>query len=160
LQDGPRLTRGALGLLPPKHRPVAEFVWSRLDPVLKSYFIGVIVVVIYAVAAAYVGLGVLLGIGHALFLAVLAGLLGMVPRDRAGERGGAGRPGRASSGGKLRGHHRLRDLRNRPAALDRPVAGSASARTRRATAPGHHHLSLPIRRPAVRIAGLIMAVPV
>jgi len=79
LQDGPRLTRGALGLLPPKHRPVAEFVWSRLDPVLKSYFIGVIVVVIYAMAAAYVGLGLLLGMRHALFLAVLTGLLEMFP---------------------------------------------------------------------------------
>ena len=79
LQDGSRLARGALWLVPPKHRPVAEFVWSRLDPVLKRYFIGVIVVVIYAMAAAYVGLGLLLGIRHALFLAVLTGLLEMIP---------------------------------------------------------------------------------
>ena len=79
LQDGPRLARGALWLVPPKHRPTAEFVWSRLDPVLKRYFIGVIVVVIYAMAAAYVGLGLLLGIRHALFLAVLTGLLEMIP---------------------------------------------------------------------------------
>jgi predicted PurR-regulated permease PerM len=65
--------------VPPKHRPVAEFVWSRLDPVLKRYFVGVIVVVIYAMAAAYVGLGLLLGMRHALFLAVLTGLLEMIP---------------------------------------------------------------------------------
>jgi predicted PurR-regulated permease PerM len=79
LQDGSRLARGALWLVPPKHRPVAEFVWSRLDPVVKRYFIGVIVVVIYAMAAAYVGLGLLLGMRHALFLAVLTGLLEMIP---------------------------------------------------------------------------------
>lgn len=79
LKDGPRLARGVLWLVPPKQRPVAEFVWSRLDPVLKRYFIGVIVVVIYAMAAAYVGLGLLLGMRHALFLAVLTGLLEMIP---------------------------------------------------------------------------------
>src|SRR5262249_50882381 len=59
--------------------PVAEFVWHRLDPVLKRYFIGVIVVVIYAMAAAYLGLGLFLGIRAALFLAVLTGLLEMIP---------------------------------------------------------------------------------
>jgi predicted PurR-regulated permease PerM len=79
LKDGPRLARGVLWLVPPNQRPVAEFVWCRLDPVLKRYFIGVIVVVIYAMAAAYLGLGLLLGIRHALFLAVLTGLLEMIP---------------------------------------------------------------------------------
>jgi predicted PurR-regulated permease PerM len=79
LKDGSRLARGALWLVPPKHRPVAESVWSRLDPILKRYFIGVIVIVIYATAAAYVGLGLFLGMRHALFLAVLTGLLEMIP---------------------------------------------------------------------------------
>jgi len=79
LKDGPQLAHGLLWLVPPKHRPVAEFVWYRLDPVLKRYFIGVIVVVIYAMAAAYLGLGLFLGIRHALFLAVLTGLLEMIP---------------------------------------------------------------------------------
>lgn len=79
LKDGPRLARGVLWLVPPKRRPIVEQVWYRLDPILKRYFIGVIVVVIYAMAAAYVGLGVLLDIRHALFLAVLTGLLEMIP---------------------------------------------------------------------------------
>jgi predicted PurR-regulated permease PerM len=79
LKDGPRLARGVLWLVPPKHRPLFEFVWGRLDPVLKRYFIGVIVVVAYAAAAAYVGLGVLLGIRHAVFLALLTGFLEMIP---------------------------------------------------------------------------------
>ena len=79
LKDGPRLARGVLWLVPPRNRPVTAFVWSRLDPVLKRYFIGVIVVVLYAMAAAYLGLGLLLGIRHAVFLAVLTGLLEMIP---------------------------------------------------------------------------------
>jgi predicted PurR-regulated permease PerM len=79
LKDGPRLARGALWLAPPKHRPTVEFVWYRLDPILKRYFIGVIIVVIYATAAAYVGLGLFLGIRHASFLALVTGLLEMIP---------------------------------------------------------------------------------
>jgi len=46
---------------------------------LRRYFIGVIVIVAYAWVAAYVGLGLVLGIPHAVFLALLTGLLEMIP---------------------------------------------------------------------------------
>jgi predicted PurR-regulated permease PerM len=71
--------RGLLRLVPPKRRPLTELVWSRIDPLLKRYFIGVLVVVCYATVAAYVGLGLILGIRHAPLLALISGFLEMLP---------------------------------------------------------------------------------
>ena len=79
LLSGPRVMRGLLWLVPPAQRPLILHIWSGLDPVLKRYFLGVIVVVAYAIVAAYVGLGLVLGIQHAVFLALLTGLLEMIP---------------------------------------------------------------------------------
>jgi predicted PurR-regulated permease PerM len=79
LISGPSLGRGIFWLVPPDSRPFAQRVWSRLDPVLKRYFIGVVIVVTYAALAAYIGLGLVLGIKHAVFLALLTSLLEMIP---------------------------------------------------------------------------------
>jgi predicted PurR-regulated permease PerM len=79
LLSGPSLARGTLWLFPPADRPLVSAVWQRLDPVLKRYFIGVILILLYATAAAYVGLGLVLGIKHAVFLAFLTGMLEIVP---------------------------------------------------------------------------------
>jgi predicted PurR-regulated permease PerM len=79
LQSGPRLARGLFWLMPPEHRGLSERIWSRLDPILRRYFIGVIVVVLYAATAAYIGLDLFLGIEHALFLALLTAILEMIP---------------------------------------------------------------------------------
>jgi predicted PurR-regulated permease PerM len=79
LLSGPQMFRGLLRLVPPKQRPLIEHITLQVDPVLKRYFIGVVVVVIYASAAAYVGLGLVLGIRHAVLLALLTGVLEMIP---------------------------------------------------------------------------------
>lgn len=79
LASGPRVARGLLWIVPPHRRPLVMRIWARLDPVLMRYFIGVIGIVVYATAAAYVGLGVILGIKHALLLAILTGILETVP---------------------------------------------------------------------------------
>lgn len=79
LLGGPGIMRGLLWLVPPNQRPLIRHIWLRLDPVLKRYFVGIIVVVSYAIAAAYVGLGLVLGIPDAIFLAFLTGLLEMIP---------------------------------------------------------------------------------
>jgi predicted PurR-regulated permease PerM len=79
LAGAPRIGSGLLWLIPPRHRGSAMRVWTRLDPVLRRYFVGVIVVVIYATIAAYLGLGLILGIRHAVLLAILTGLLEMIP---------------------------------------------------------------------------------
>jgi predicted PurR-regulated permease PerM len=79
LYSGPRVLLGLLWLAPPKRRPLALEIWSKLDPILRRYFVGVLVVAAYAATAAYIGLGVVLHIPHAFFLALLTSLLEMVP---------------------------------------------------------------------------------
>jgi predicted PurR-regulated permease PerM len=77
--NGPGIARGLLRLAPPGQRPLIRHVWSQSDPVLRRYIFGVLVVIAYAAAAAYIGLGLILGIPHAVFLALLTGLLEMIP---------------------------------------------------------------------------------
>jgi len=79
LASGRQVARGLFWIVPPHRRPLVARIWVRLDPVLMRYFIGVLGVVAYATVAAYVGLGVILGIQHAVFLALLTGLLETVP---------------------------------------------------------------------------------
>jgi len=79
LVSGRRVARGLFWIVPPHRRPLVARIWTRLDPVLIRYFIGVLGVVAYATVAAYIGLGVILGIEHAVFLALLTGLLETVP---------------------------------------------------------------------------------
>ncbi|HEU4626743.1 MAG TPA: AI-2E family transporter [Steroidobacteraceae bacterium] len=79
LIDGPRIVRGALGLVPPERRPFITRVTTEVDPILRRYFIGVALVVVYAACAAYVGLGPILGIHHAVVLAILTGVLELIP---------------------------------------------------------------------------------
>jgi predicted PurR-regulated permease PerM len=79
LLSGPSMARGMLSLVPPRQRPLILHIWTVLDPILKRYFIGVLIVVAYAAAAAYIGLGLVLGIPHAVLLALLTGVLEMIP---------------------------------------------------------------------------------
>jgi predicted PurR-regulated permease PerM len=77
---GPVIVRGLLWLVPPGQRPLIEdHILSKLDPVLRRYFIGVIAVVCFASVFAYVGLGLILGLPNAIFLALITGLLEAVP---------------------------------------------------------------------------------
>jgi predicted PurR-regulated permease PerM len=79
LADGKRVARGLFWIVPPHRRPLVARIWARLDPILLRYFLGVIGVVAYATVAAYIGLGVILGIKQAVFLALLTGVLEIVP---------------------------------------------------------------------------------
>lgn len=79
LVSGERIARGLLWLAPPHRRGLVRRIWSRLDPVLMHYFIGMIAVVIYATTASYIGLDLVLGIHHAVLLALLTGILETVP---------------------------------------------------------------------------------
>jgi predicted PurR-regulated permease PerM len=77
---GPSIVRGLLWLVPPGERPLIEdHILLQLDPVLRRYFIGVIAVVCFAAVFAYAGLGLMLGIPHAVFLALITGLLEAIP---------------------------------------------------------------------------------
>jgi predicted PurR-regulated permease PerM len=79
LYSGPSVMRRLLWLVPPAQRPFVLDIWTRLDPILRRYFVGVLVVVAYAATAAYIGLGVVLHLPHAVPLALLTGLLEMIP---------------------------------------------------------------------------------
>jgi len=48
-------------------------------PILRRYFVGIALVVLYASIAAYVGLGLFLGLHHALVLALITGLFELLP---------------------------------------------------------------------------------
>ncbi|MDE2468349.1 MAG: AI-2E family transporter [Bradyrhizobium sp.] len=78
--SGPAIVRGIMWLVPPQQRPLVEdHILSNLNPVLRRYFIGVLGVVAFASIFAYVGLGLVLGIPHALFLALVTGILEAIP---------------------------------------------------------------------------------
>lgn len=79
LLSGRRIANGIFWMVPPHRRALADRIWQRLDPVLFRYFLGMIVVMLYATAASYVGLKYFLGIDHAVLLALLTGILETVP---------------------------------------------------------------------------------
>ncbi|MDW6024667.1 AI-2E family transporter [Mesorhizobium sp. BAC0120] len=79
LIDGHRIGSGLIWLVPPGQRSFAEETWGKLDPLLRRYFGGVALVVAFASVAAYLGLGLILGLQHALVLALLTGLLETIP---------------------------------------------------------------------------------
>jgi predicted PurR-regulated permease PerM len=79
LLDSREIAAGLLWLVPPRGRARAEHIWRELDPILRRYFTGVAGVVAYTTAAAYLGLGLLLGLHHAVVLALLSGLLEVIP---------------------------------------------------------------------------------
>jgi predicted PurR-regulated permease PerM len=79
LASGKRVAAGLFWIVPPHRRPLVARIWKRLDPVLLRYFVGVLGVVVYATIAAYVGLGVILGIKHAILLALLTGIFETIP---------------------------------------------------------------------------------
>jgi len=79
LVSGKSVAHGLLWLVPPGRRGLVVQIGTRLDPVLKRYFLGILVIVIYAIIAAYIGLGHILHIDHPLLLAILTGTLETVP---------------------------------------------------------------------------------
>jgi len=79
LADGPRIARGVVWLVPPTRRPLFQHMLPTLLHMLRRYFTGVAVVVLYTSLAAYLGLGFFLHLDHAVILAILTGLLETIP---------------------------------------------------------------------------------
>lgn len=79
LVDGPRIARGLVWLIPPTRRPLVQHFLPVLLHMLRRYFTGVAVVVVYTSIAAYLGLGLFLRLDHAVILAILTGLLETIP---------------------------------------------------------------------------------
>lgn len=79
LADGPRIAAGLVWMIPPTRRPLVERILPVLTSMLRRYFTGVAVVVIYTTVAAYFGLGLFLHLDHAVILAILTGILETIP---------------------------------------------------------------------------------
>lgn len=79
LLDAPRITRGLAWLVPPRHRDVLRQAAGEFVPLARRYFIGVALVALYAGCLAEAGLGGVLGLAHAPVLALLTGLLEVIP---------------------------------------------------------------------------------
>lgn len=78
--SGQTIVRGLLWLVPPAQRILVEdHILLKLDPVLRRYFVGVIAVICFAAVFAYVGLGIVLHVPHAVFLALVTGVLEAIP---------------------------------------------------------------------------------
>jgi predicted PurR-regulated permease PerM len=79
LFGGRTTAESAFWLIPPSRRDFAHRVWNDVSPTLRRYFFGVFLVVVYASTAAYIGLGLILDIHNALFLALITGVLEVIP---------------------------------------------------------------------------------
>jgi predicted PurR-regulated permease PerM len=79
LISGPAIGHGLLWLVPPGRRALVRHVWTKVDPVLRRYFVGLAAIVCFASAVAYVGLGIVLKLPGALLLSLMTGILELIP---------------------------------------------------------------------------------
>jgi predicted PurR-regulated permease PerM len=79
LIGGRQIVASVVALAPQRQRQLIRTILARADPVLRRYFVGIAIIITYAGVAAYVGLGLILGIRHAVFLAAATGFLELIP---------------------------------------------------------------------------------
>jgi len=79
LNSGDRIAEGVLRLAPPRYRPDIRALARRVDPVLRRYVVGVLLVVAYTAIVAWLFLRFVFGISYASPLAVVVGVLELVP---------------------------------------------------------------------------------
>jgi predicted PurR-regulated permease PerM len=77
--SAPRLSAGAIWLLPPERRRSVEDLLPRIVPVLRRYFIGICIVVIYTALVAWIGFGPVFHLPNAVLLALAVGILELIP---------------------------------------------------------------------------------
>jgi predicted PurR-regulated permease PerM len=79
MMSGREIVKSLVRLAPPRHRPLIGEILAKIAPLLRRYFAGVAIVGLYAAIAAYIGLGLILGLQHAVLLAIATGFLEMIP---------------------------------------------------------------------------------
>jgi predicted PurR-regulated permease PerM len=77
--SAPGLAAGALWLLPPERRPSVEELLPKIVPVLRRYLIGLCIVVSYTAVVGWIGFGPIFHLPHAALLAIIVGVLELVP---------------------------------------------------------------------------------
>jgi len=79
LFSGPMLAAGAIWLIPPERRHSIEELLPRIIPALRRYLVGIVVVVAYTAAVAWIGFGPVFHLPRAALLAVTVGFLELIP---------------------------------------------------------------------------------
>ncbi len=79
LLHGQRLIDGAVWLVPPRHRPETLALLRRIDPMLGRYIRGIFLIVLITAALCWVPFKLVLGLPHAAGLALVTGLLELMP---------------------------------------------------------------------------------
>jgi predicted PurR-regulated permease PerM len=79
LVSGKEIAAGAFWLIPPEYRREIDAMARKIIPLLRRYFVGLLVVVTYATAAAWIAFGPVFHVPRALLLAFVVGILELVP---------------------------------------------------------------------------------
>lgn len=79
LVSGKRIAAGVFWLVPPEYRREVDTVTAKILPMLWRYFVGLIAVVIYTTAMGWIGFWLVFHIPHAVLLAIVVGLLELIP---------------------------------------------------------------------------------
>jgi len=79
LVSGPKLARSTLWLVPPEYRREVDRVRGRVLPLLWRYFLGLAIVVTYTSTVAWIGFAWVFHLPRAPLLAIVVGLLELVP---------------------------------------------------------------------------------
>ena len=77
--SAPRLAAGTIWLLPPERRRPVQELLPKIIPVLRRYLIGVGIVVTYTAVVAWIGFGPIFHLPHAVLLAIVVGILELIP---------------------------------------------------------------------------------
>jgi predicted PurR-regulated permease PerM len=79
LRGGPEIANGVLWLVPPEYREEVRDVAAKIDPMLRRFLVGLVVVVAFATAVSWIAIRFALGLPFAFPLALLTGLLELIP---------------------------------------------------------------------------------
>lgn len=79
LHAGPQLAAGMLWLVPPEYRAEVRDMAIKIDPVMRRYLLGLVVIVVFATATSWIAIRFALGLHFALLLALITGLLELIP---------------------------------------------------------------------------------
>jgi predicted PurR-regulated permease PerM len=77
--SGPRLTAGAIWLIPPERRAAVERLLPQIIPALRRYLVGVLAVVAYTAFLGWIAFGPVFHLPHATVLALAVGILEIIP---------------------------------------------------------------------------------
>ena len=79
LVSGKAVAAGAFWLVPPEYRREVDAILQKVLPLLWRYFVGLLIVVSYTVSVAWIGFAAVFHLPRAPLLAVVVGLLELVP---------------------------------------------------------------------------------